>query len=395
MGNLKLWWLQCLNLFLSLPLAPLGPCLSRAAGSHCCQPLSPPTPPPPPQHWNDRSEMQMWSFSSSACIFFFHGLSLFTVPKSQRASFTGSAWSGPALPPCFLLHRATLELCQVTIHCPETPCHLLPPRRSMQVTLSFESSATWPPSLLFHLVRVSPSLSAHLKPHLLFNTFPEPLEQIQSPPLLHCHQTSCTHFSSNCSQRHLCFTYLLLQSCEGWDCSQPSLFLRRPKTMLSSSRNDLSKVTQLEEVRHELAPDKLVSLLAFSPSLRPHIFFTFPHFYFQPREHMSDLNNPNFQLSAFLICSSNRTQLISVLPSLPLSGGPRWTTRNKHNCRFFQREISMQGKWWKHSTFFQNAFISIIEFDPLHIYAFCSLHFTDEPAIRRGQGACPRLHSWS
>lgn len=165
--------------------------------------------------------------------------------------------------------------------------------------------------------------------------------------------------------------------------------------MLSSSRNDLSKVTQLEEVKHELPPDKLVSSLAFSQSLRPYFFFTFPYFSFQPHEHKSDLNNLNFQLSAFLICSSNRGQLISVLPSLPLSGGPRWTTRNKHNCRFFQREISMQGKRWKHSTFFQNAFISIIEFYPLHIHASCSLHFTDKPAIRRGQGACPRLHSWS
>lgn len=161
------------------------------------------------QHWNDCSEMQMWLFSSSAYIFFSMAYHCSQYKSPSEPHLLGLHDLGLPFLPASFFTEPMLELCQVTIHCPETPCHLLPPR-SMQVTLSFESSATWPPSLLFHLVKVSPSLSAHLKPHLLFSTFPEPLEQIQSPPLLHWHLTSCTHFSNNSSQRHLCFTYLLL-----------------------------------------------------------------------------------------------------------------------------------------------------------------------------------------
>lgn len=37
----------------------------------------------------------------------------------------------------------------------------------------------------------------------------------------------------------------------------------------------------------------------------------------------------------------------------------------------------------------KNTFISIIEFNPLHIHLFHPLHFTDQPTIQRAYSTCP------
>lgn len=98
--------------------------------------------------------------------------------------------------PVFFSYK--LELCQITMHCPKTPCYLIFLHALGKLSSPLRRKPPDPPSLPLHPVKVC-SLNAQIKHHLLFKNFSEPLRQIQSTPRLLSHRILYTPLSQQSS----------------------------------------------------------------------------------------------------------------------------------------------------------------------------------------------------
>lgn len=215
--------------------------------------------------------MHEWLCSSSAYNFSM-AYHCPLVQKSQWAWFTGCLWSVPSLLPCFLLHIAYALVVQITIRWPKTPCNLMPPR-FVQVILSFESSAAWP---IITPTPPSKDLFSSYSP----SQTPPPLEYLpratpadSNPSPLCIPIESGTPFISAIVT--LIFHSSVLPSCSSQSCAGWVILIsitQGHKTVHTSFRNDLSKVTTLKAVKGELVPNKLTSSLALPQSLRSDCF---------------------------------------------------------------------------------------------------------------------------